>query len=689
MANIILLTQKKNINIAEKMYNHSFCILSNQEDIFSYCKENTTDAIIVDTVKMENAVNICRSVKFGTQAQNIPIILIVDKKTQNKDFLKYGSAYVSTPIDSDLLTATINSVLLTKNSNDELSKNITDLSTNLYRLNLLNNTLTMLAGSLNKRELIEKMTDGIEKSLNFQLCYSLVFNDPTDITLYIQSLHPISTRLEEAIKFRAMLSYKELFNIHTSKEEFKVIKKIKRPNDFEYDLNVFNFDTAFAPVNVINKFFGIIEVFRENELKTDDINAFQTLVKQATLSLQSAVLYEEIKEQNDKLAEVEQKKSEYVSIIQHELKTPLSTIQNVAKILLSGTIPGVPDKALWFAKMIERNGDKLLSLIQALLDSSKLESGKFDYNFTVADINPIAEFIKQNLSNLAAEKNINFVLEKTDKLPLLYIDTGRTEQVINNLVSNAIKYTPDNGNISISTGIMDSFELKQRPFSENTDRVIADEYVIVKVSDNGPGIAKEDISRIFEKFEQVKSSLSRSVGGTGLGLYIAKEIAKAHNGFLWLESVVGQGSDFYFALPVLTVDEQLDMQLKQDISNADIEKKSFRVITLCENKTQEEPYLVDFIKKLDSDNVFKKTADSKYFYTETKERLYYTFYDVNMNIQIFNFVVQRIMDFAKKDDIINKGKKIYFSKVCYPDDGGAAEELIKKSKKMLKEVING
>ena len=133
----------------------------------------------------------------------------------------------------------------------------------------------------------------------------------------------------------------------------------------------------------------------------------------------------------------------------------------------------------------------------------------------------------------------------------------------------------------------------------------------------------------------------------------------------------------------------MEMQLKQDISNADIEKKSFRLITLCENKQQETPYLVDFVKKLDEDNVFKKSADSKYFYTETKERLYYTFYDVNMNLQIFNFVVQRIMDFAKNDDIIKNGKKIYFSQVCYPEDAGAAEELIKKSKKMLKEVING
>ena len=367
----------------------------------------------------------------------------------------------------------------------------------------------------------------------------------------------------------------------------------------------------------------------------------------------------------------------------------MTAIQNAVKILLSGAIQGMPDRANIFIKMIERNGVRLLSIIQEWLDSVKAEAGKLEFNFSVAMINPLVDNVVQNLSNLADEKSIELIVKKTQELPALYIDTKRAEQVLVNLVSNALKYTPNGGKITISTEIMQDMEIKEKPFSKNKDRVISDEYVVVKVSDTGPGIAEEDVSKVFEKFEQVKGTLSRSVGGTGLGLFIAKQFAEVHNGFLWLESVVGKGSDFYFAIPVLTEDERFEMQLHHDISNADSDKKSFGLLTLCENKLKEEPYLVEFVKKMESENIFKRTTEAKSFYTETKERLYYSFYDINMNMQIFNFVVQRIIDFAKNDAKIHQGKKIYYSQAKYPEDAGDSEELIKKSKKLLKEVING
>lgn len=691
MSNIILFTNDNSkINLfSNVLKQHTVSVFNEKDKLYEHLKQNDIDVIVIDTVHLDDVVNVCRTIKFSVQVKNIEIVFIVNPQDKKREFLKYASAYISEPVDEEVLDATIASAILTKNSLDELSENNAELSTSLYRLNVLNKTVTALAGSLDKSELIEIMTDGIEKSLSYQLCYSLVFNDPTDITLSIHSLHPISPRLEEAIKFRAMLSYKELFNVHTTKEEIKVIKNIKRKNDFEYDLNVFNFDTALAPINIKNKFFGIIEVFKEKEFKSEDVRWFQTLVKQAVFPLQSAVLYEEIKEQNIKLEEMEKKKSEFFSIVSHELRTPLTSIQNAVKILLSGSFPEMPDKANLFVKMIERNAVRLLSIIQEWLDSVKAEAGKLDYNFTVSKINPIVENVKQNLSTLADEKNIEFISKTQDNLPALYIDTKRIEQVIVNLVSNALKYTPNGGKITISTEIMEDLVIKEKPFSKNKDRVISDEYVVVKVSDTGPGIAEEDVNKVFEKFEQVKGTLSRSVGGTGLGLFISKQFAEVHNGFLWLESVVGKGSDFFFAIPVLTEDERFEMQLRHDISNADSDKKSFGLITLCENKLQETPYLVEFIKKLNSENVFKKSSESKTFYTETKERLYYSFYDINMNMQIFNFVVQRIIDFAKNDEIILKGKKIYLSSANYPDDAGDSEELIKKSKKLLKEVING
>lgn len=690
MTKIILFSKNNNRYDCLKNILSSFDveIFSSEQNLFDYLKNNPADAVILDTVNLQDSLNTCRAIKFTTQLNNVAVIQIVDNTVKDKEFLKYSSYFVSEPIDSEILLATINSALLAKNSIKELSENNTELSTKLYSLNVLNNIVTELSGSLDKTEIIKIMTEGIEKSLSFQLCYSLAFNDPTDITLVINSVYNISSRLEEAIKVRAMLSYKNLFNIHAKKEAIKVVKNIKR-KDFEFDLNVFHFDTVFAPINIKNKFFGIIEVFKEKEIKEDDTIFFQTLVKQAVFPLQSAVLYEEIKEQNLKLEEMEKKKSEFFSIVSHELRTPLTAIQNAVKILLSNAFATImPDKAISFIKMIERNSERLLSIVQEWLDSVKAEAGKLDYNFTVSGINALVDSVGQTLSNLAEGKNIELIINKSENLPALYIDTKRIEQVITNLVSNALKYTPNGGKITISTEIMEDMIIKEKPFSSNKDRVIADEYVVIKVSDTGQGIEAEDIPKVFEKFEQVKGTLSRSVGGTGLGLFIAKKFAEVHNGFLWVESIVNKGSDFYLAIPVLTEDERFEMQLHHDISNAESDKKDFGLITLCEKKIGEEPYLVEFVNKLNSENIFKKSTESKYFYTETKERLYYSFYDINMNKQIFNFVVQRIVDYAQDDDILKNGKKIYFSQAYYPDDAGDSEELIKKSKKLLKEVIN-
>ena len=238
MSDILLFTKNadrtKFVSSVLKQHNlHSF---STEEDFEGYFKNNAFDIMLIDTVNLEDAVNFCRSIKFSTQIKNVNTILIVNPKEEDKSYLKYAPLYISDPIDKDILIATVNSALLAKHSLDELAENNAELSKSLYRLNVLNKTVTELTGSQNKMELIKIMTEGIEKSLSYQLCYSLVFNDPTDITLIINSVHAISPRLEEAIKFRAMLSYKNYFNIHTKKEEIKVIKNIKR-KEFEYDMD--------------------------------------------------------------------------------------------------------------------------------------------------------------------------------------------------------------------------------------------------------------------------------------------------------------------------------------------------------------------------------------------------------------------------------------------------------------------
>ena len=691
MSNILLFTKNTNRTALLKENLKTFAItdFDNENNFLNFLENNFPDVVIIDTVNLKDCVNFCRAVKFSAQNKNISIILIADKNVTNKDLsLKYAHFFITEPLNTEILYATVNSALNLKKSLGDLAESNAELSINLYRLNVLNQTVTELSGSLNKTELISIMTDGIDKSLSYNLCYSLIFNSPEDITLVINSVHAISSRLEEAIKLRAIMSYKDVFRIYTANEDVKVVKNIKR-KEIEYDLNVFSFDAVLQKINIKNKFFGIIEVFREKEFKNDDIRCLQTLVQQATFPLQNAVLYEEMMEQNKKLEEMEKKKSEFFSIVSHELRTPLTSIQNAVKILLSDAFASVlPEKAKYFIKMIERNCIRVMSIVQDWLDSVKAESGRLDYKFEIEKINPIVDGVIQTLSNLADEKQITLTFEPTEKLPSLYIDKKRVEQVVTNLVANAVKYTPNNGKILVSSKLIDAVTMKDMNFVPTAkDVLLSEEYVLITVADNGPGIATEDIPKVFEKFEQVNGTLSRSVGGTGLGLFIAKKFAEVHNGFLWLDSVVGQGSNFYFAIPVLAEDERYEMQLKHDISDANKDKKSFNLLTFCENKISEEPYLIEFIKKLESENILKKTVETRCFYTETKERFYYSFYDINMNLQVVHFIIQRMLEYAQKDKVLQSGKKIYWSQANYPEDAGDSEELIKKSKKLLKEVL--
>jgi signal transduction histidine kinase len=691
MSKVLLFTKnsEREMYIKERLKFFEVSSFSSEDTFLNYFKENYTDVVLIDTVNFEESLKFCRAVKYTSQIKNVSIIFIVAKEAKDKEqFLKYANSFLSDPIDDDLLYATINSSLNLKNSLDELAESNTELSTNLYRLNVLNQTVSELSVSFNKKELIDIMTDGIDKSLSFNLCYSLVFNNYSDITLIINSVHPISQRLEEAIKLRGIMSFKNFFKLSAPEEVIKIIKNIKRKELYEYDLNVFNFDASLQKINIKDKYFGIIEVFRKKEFKNDDIRCLQTLVQQATFPIQNAVLYEEMIEQNKKLEEMEKKKSEFFSIVSHELRTPLTSIQNAYKILLNEKFANMlPDKANYFIKMIERNCIRAIGIVQDWLDSVQAESGRFDYKFEIEKINPIVDGVIQNLSTQAEDKQIQISFDYDKNIPSLYIDKKRVEQVITNLVVNAVKYIPNRGKIFVKTELIDAVSMKNKNFMTSRDVILSEEYVLVTVADNGPGIAKEDISKVFEKFEQVNGTLSRNVGGTGLGLFIAKKIAEVHNGFLWLDSIVGKGSNFYFAIPILAEDERFTMQLKHDISNANKNNKSFSLITFCENKQKEEPYLIQFIKKMESEGIFKKTIETRCFYTETKERFYYSFYDINMNSQVRNFVIQKMLDYAKTDKILKAGKKIYYSQANYPEDAGDSEVLIKKSKKLLKEVI--
>lgn len=686
MPKVLLISDNKKLinKVSELLYKHGITLIvfNSDEEIFSAIKNDDMDVVLLDSSTKKYDINsICRRIKIQTQTKNIQSILIVKPNSSEIEILKYANSYVSEPIDSNILLATINSSIQSKSSLEVLSRNNIDLAKSLYQLNVLYNTSTQLAGSLDKTKLIDIMMDGLEKSLSFSLCYSLVFNDPTDITLLINSLHPISSRLEDAIKLRAILSYKTLFSINPAIADIKVIKNIKHQFE-EYDLNVFAFDNLFAPINIKDKFFGIIEVFRASDFGQEDTTCFQTLVKQASLPLESAILYEEIKDTNIKLEKLERLKSEFISIVSHELRTPLTAIKNSLEIVLSGKAGEITSNMDKFLNMARRNVTRLSAIINDLLDLSKIEAGKMEFRFEKSNINVPIEFVKNTFENLAKEKNIDLQLNLAEDLDLVYIDAQRIEQVLTNLVSNAMKFTPENGKISISTSRITKEDILNIKFFEEAPKNLSKEYVKIEVADSGIGIAHEDINKVFDKFEQIENSLSRKIGGTGLGLPIAKQLIETHRGLIWLESETNVGSRFSLAIPILNDEETFMMQMSQDISKAKQNHTTVGVIALREKALAS----LSYIDKVISEGLIRKTATSRDFSYVDDDQRFYFFYAIDMDSFALDFTKKKLEGYIKICGKEFRECAILYSTALYPNDALSAEELIKKAKLSFKEV---
>jgi PAS domain S-box-containing protein len=227
---------------------------------------------------------------------------------------------------------------------------------------------------------------------------------------------------------------------------------------------------------------------------------------------------------------VEQMKSEFISIASHEMRTPLTAIHGVIKLLSAGRLGELSESGAKMAEMALRNGDRLVRLVNDILDLERMESGRDEINRQPCDSSELIRQTIDSLSSMAQAQGIRLVTV-SPSIELL-ADRDRIIQTLSNLLSNGIKFSPANSTIWISA------QLEQQN-------------VLFSVKDSGRGIPKEQLETIFERFQQVDASDSRQKGGTGLGLAICRHIVEQHQGKIWAESegIDGQGSTFFFTLP--------------------------------------------------------------------------------------------------------------------------------------------
>ena len=535
--------------------------------IFDTLKVEEPDFAIIDgDLDSLDLKSLCRKIKQFS----VITLLIFGEKKHNKDVTHNINLFVKTPLDKKLLSATVESSLRTRQSMLKMSQSNQELARSLYQLNVLYDTSSQLAGSLDKDKLLKIMTEGIEKSLNFELSCTLMFRSEREPVLIINSLHKISDRLLEALKLRAILSYKSL--LADPPFEIKIgnlkIEKNIRHNINEYDFSVLHFDNMFAPIMLNDEFFGFTEIYREKPFSTEDATCFQTLVQQVTIPLKSASFTQELKATNRKLQKLERLKSEFISIVSHELRTPLTAIKNAMDIILSGKAGDMTENIEKFVSMGKRNAIRLSGIINDLLDISKIEAGKMDFKFELTHIEPVIEYVKTNLTEVAKEKNLTIKYTPIGDSVEVYADTNRVEQVLTNLMSNAIKFTPKAGEIEITSRVVNARELQYDQSFEEDIKNLQGNYLQVCVEDHGIGIERKDLNHVFDKFAQIENSLSRQVGGSGLGLPIARQLMESHNGAIWCDSEINKGSKFYFVIPVANDKSNFNMIKKQLIQKA-------------------------------------------------------------------------------------------------------------------------
>ena len=231
---------------------------------------------------------------------------------------------------------------------------------------------------------------------------------------------------------------------------------------------------------------------------------------------------------------VERLKTEFVSIAAHQLRTPLSAIKWTLRMILDGDLGKVPKEQREFLEKTYQSNERMIRLINDLLNVTRIEEGRFLYNIKKQDIIEIAEKIIGPLKEIAKRKKLKFEFKKSrKKLPLIEADSEKLSLVFQNLIENAIHYTPPGGKVRISIEYLKSKK-----------------EILVSVQDTGIGIPKDQQNRVFSRFFRAANAIRAETEGTGLGLFIAKNIIEAHGGKIWFESEENKGTTFYFTLPI-------------------------------------------------------------------------------------------------------------------------------------------
>lgn len=487
---IALISSKNNENMLEYLSAYRVLQAEPKKDTISFIKKSTPSIVIIDnTVPEEINYQICRELKQNIVNQYLPIIMVTKADREKiKTALKDGADDFITDQSDDLEILTrINSLLQIKNLYDKLAKERDQAQTYI--------------------DVAQTIIGVVDRDLKVVLA-----NKKASEVLGYSQEEIIGQKwfdvfLPERIKDMIKTGYKMVLKGEIELPEFSEKSILTRTGE---ERLVFWHDVVLKDDQG-----GIMGTISSGEDITEK--------KQAQMALVEA---------NKELQELDGMRNEFLANISRELQIPLASIKDFSDLLAKGELGEINSKQKNALLTITRNCDRLQQHVNALLYASEDCSQNVTYDFEDTDINSLLNKTLNNLTikftkyNLSLERNL-------ENIPHINADERHLKNAIFHILDNAIKFTPANGNIKVSTS--------------RTGK-----YVEIKIRDSGIGIAQDKLENIFKSFYQVDGSTRRKYGGTGIGLYICKNIIEGHNGQILVESIEGKGSEFTIQLPIHT-----------------------------------------------------------------------------------------------------------------------------------------
>lgn len=321
-----------------------------------------------------------------------------------------------------------------------------------------------------------------------------------------------------------------------------VIGRVARTGELAW-VNDITQEKDYVPKNHRTRSLLIVPVLREGRVigvvdlestesdyfSSDDVSFVKLLVSHAAIAIENAQLFDRVKEANEA-------KTIFMNTASHELKIPMTSIKGYAKLLQMGAGGALTDQQADFLKVISNNVDRMTQLVNDLLDVSRIEAGRIRLEIEDVQIQDVIDEVIRSVQNQIENKHLNLTVDVDANLPELRADYNRMVQIVTNLVSNAYKYTPEGGDISVIA----------RPYSNGDIQGIS-----VSINDTGYGISEEDQAKLFTTFFRSSDQNIRDAPGTGLGLMITKKMVESHGGELTFVSELGKGTSFTFTMPLV------------------------------------------------------------------------------------------------------------------------------------------